>query len=88
MLALAWAPATVSANSQLRRPTTKGRMAFSARLLSGGSFCYHYGEILVAIGMVVRAAYENPFLSPFTSSQFIGPYAADRQRHRTEFGWD
>ena len=30
--ALAWAPATVSQNNQLRRPTQNGRIAFSARL--------------------------------------------------------
>lgn len=34
--ALALAPATVSAKSQLRRPTTNGRIAFSHRLLSMG----------------------------------------------------
>jgi hypothetical protein len=33
--ALAWAPTTVSLNSQLRRPTTNGRIAFSLALLSG-----------------------------------------------------
>jgi electron-transferring-flavoprotein dehydrogenase len=35
----------------------------------GGSFCYHYGENLVAIGMVVGAGYKNPYLSPFEEMQ-------------------
>jgi electron-transferring-flavoprotein dehydrogenase len=35
----------------------------------GGSFCYHYGENLVAIGMVIGAGYENPYLSPFEEMQ-------------------
>jgi hypothetical protein len=36
-LALAWAPAVESLNSQLRRPTQNGRMAFSMALLSMAS---------------------------------------------------
>jgi electron-transferring-flavoprotein dehydrogenase len=35
----------------------------------GGSFCYHYGENLVALGMVIGAGYENPYLSPFEEMQ-------------------
>ncbi|MFA7268904.1 MAG: electron transfer flavoprotein-ubiquinone oxidoreductase [Sterolibacterium sp.] len=35
----------------------------------GGSFCYHYGENLVAIGYVVGLAYSNPYLSPFEEFQ-------------------
>ena len=35
-IALALAPPTVSANNQFRRPTTKGRIAFSQGLLSIG----------------------------------------------------
>ena len=35
----------------------------------GGSFCYHYGENLVAIGYVVGLGYSNPFLSPFEEFQ-------------------
>ncbi len=35
----------------------------------GGSFCYHYGNNLVAIGLVVGAAYSNPYLSPFEEMQ-------------------
>ena len=35
----------------------------------GGSFCYHFGDNLVAIGMVVGAGYSNPYLSPFEEMQ-------------------
>jgi electron-transferring-flavoprotein dehydrogenase len=35
----------------------------------GGSFCYHYGENLVAIGFVVGLGYSNPYLSPFEEFQ-------------------
>ncbi len=35
----------------------------------GGSFLYHYGENLVAAGMVVHLNYENPFLSPYDEFQ-------------------
>jgi electron-transferring-flavoprotein dehydrogenase len=35
----------------------------------GGSFCYHYGENLVSIGMVIGAGYANPYLSPFEEMQ-------------------
>jgi len=35
----------------------------------GGSFCYHFGENLVALGMVVGAGYANPYLSPFEEMQ-------------------
>lgn len=35
----------------------------------GGSFVYHYGENLVAIGFVVHLNYENPYLSPFDEFQ-------------------
>src|SRR4029079_13617790 len=31
----------------------------------GGSCMYHFGENLVAIGLVVHRSYENPYLSPF-----------------------
>jgi len=36
---------------------------------SGGSFMYHFGENLVAIGLVVHLSYENPYLSPFDEFQ-------------------
>ena len=35
----------------------------------GGSFLYHYGEDLVAVGFVVHLNYENPYLSPFEEFQ-------------------
>jgi electron-transferring-flavoprotein dehydrogenase len=35
----------------------------------GGSFCYHFGDRLVAIGMVVGLGYSNPHLSPFEEMQ-------------------
>ncbi len=35
----------------------------------GGSFLYHYGENLVAVGMVVGLDYANPWLSPFEEFQ-------------------
>ena len=35
----------------------------------GGSFLYHYGENLVAVGFVVHLNYRNPHLSPFGEFQ-------------------
>ena len=35
----------------------------------GGSFLYHYGNNLVAIGFVVHLDYENPYLSPHEEFQ-------------------
>jgi electron-transferring-flavoprotein dehydrogenase len=35
----------------------------------GGSFVYHYGERLVAVGFVVHLDYANPHLSPFDEFQ-------------------
>jgi electron-transferring-flavoprotein dehydrogenase len=35
----------------------------------GGSFLYHYGEDLVAVGFVVHLNYSNPYLSPFEEFQ-------------------
>lgn len=35
----------------------------------GGSFIYHYGANLAAVGFVVHLDYENPFLSPFEEFQ-------------------
>jgi electron-transferring-flavoprotein dehydrogenase len=35
----------------------------------GGSFMYHYGDNLVAIGFVVGLSYSNPYLSPFEEFQ-------------------
>jgi electron-transferring-flavoprotein dehydrogenase len=35
----------------------------------GGSFVYHFGDDLVAVGFVVHLNYENPHLSPFDEFQ-------------------
>jgi electron-transferring-flavoprotein dehydrogenase len=35
----------------------------------GGSFMYHYGSNLVAVGFVVHLNYANPYLSPFEEFQ-------------------
>ncbi len=35
----------------------------------GGSFLYHYGRNLVAVGFVVHLNYENPYMSPFEEFQ-------------------
>jgi electron-transferring-flavoprotein dehydrogenase len=44
----------------------------------GGSFCYHYGENLVSIGMVVGLGYSNPYLSPFEEMQRLKTHPAFR----------
>lgn len=35
----------------------------------GGSFLYHYGDRLLAIGVVIHLNYPNPYLSPFQEFQ-------------------
>jgi electron-transferring-flavoprotein dehydrogenase len=35
----------------------------------GGSFMYHFGDNLVAIGFVIHLSYENPYISPFDEFQ-------------------
>ena len=35
----------------------------------GGSFLYHYGDNLVAVGFVVHLNYKNPYLSPYDEFQ-------------------
>jgi electron-transferring-flavoprotein dehydrogenase len=35
----------------------------------GGSFLYHYGDDLVAIGFVIHLNYQNPYLAPFEEFQ-------------------
>jgi electron-transferring-flavoprotein dehydrogenase len=42
----------------------------------GGSFMYHYGENLVALGFVVHLNYENPYLHPFKEFQRFKTHAA------------
>ena len=44
----------------------------------GGSFMYHYGDNLVAIGFVVGLGYSNPYLSPFEEFQRYKTHPAIR----------
>jgi len=65
----------------------------------GGSFLYHYGDNLVAVGFVVHLNYRNPHLSPFGEFQrfkthpAIAPLFAGAERLSygaraiTEGGW-
>ena len=48
----------------------------------GGSFLYHFGDNLVAVGFVVHLNYENPYLSPFDEFQRFKthPLVATRSR--------
>jgi electron-transferring-flavoprotein dehydrogenase len=65
----------------------------------GGSFLYHYGQNLVAVGMVIHLNYENPYLSPYDEFQRLkthpvikplfegGRRIAYGARALTEGGW-
>jgi electron-transferring-flavoprotein dehydrogenase len=65
----------------------------------GGSFLYHYGANLVAVGFVVHLNYQNPYLSPFEEFQRFKTHPAIRDtfaggkriaygaRAITEGGW-
>jgi electron-transferring-flavoprotein dehydrogenase len=65
----------------------------------GGSFLYHYGDGLVAVGFVVHLNYENPYLSPYDEFQRFKTHPAIRTtleggkrigygaRALTEGGW-
>ncbi len=44
----------------------------------GGSFLYHYGENLVAVGYVVGLGYSNPYLSPYEEFQRYKTHPAIR----------
>ena len=44
----------------------------------GGSFLYHYGDNLVAVGFVVHLNYRNPFLSPYDEFQRYKTHPAIR----------
>ncbi|MBI1262627.1 MAG: NAD(P)-binding protein [Rhizobiales bacterium] len=44
----------------------------------GGSFLYHFGEDLVAVGFVVHLNYKNPYLSPFDEFQRYKQHPAIR----------
>jgi electron-transferring-flavoprotein dehydrogenase len=50
----------------------------------GGSFLYHYGDNLCAVGFVVHLNYQNPFLSPFDEFQRFKTHPAIR--HHLEGG--
>ncbi len=65
----------------------------------GGSFLYHFGDNLVAVGFVVHLNYANPYLSPFEEFQRFkthplvgGTFAGGKRicygaRALTEGGW-
>ncbi|MGO9396890.1 MAG: electron transfer flavoprotein-ubiquinone oxidoreductase [Xanthobacteraceae bacterium] len=65
----------------------------------GGSFLYHFGDHLVAVGFVVHLNYDNPYLSPFEEFQRFkthplvrGTFAGGKRicygaRAITEGGW-
>jgi electron-transferring-flavoprotein dehydrogenase len=65
----------------------------------GGSFLYHFGDNLVAVGFVVHLNYQNPYLSPFEEFQHFkthplvrGTFAGGTRicygaRALTEGGW-
>ena len=44
----------------------------------GGSFLYHFGDNLVAVGFVVHLNYKNPYLSPFQEFQRFKTHPAIR----------
>ncbi len=44
----------------------------------GGSFLYHYGDNLVAVGFVVHLNYANPYLSPYEEFQRYKTHPAIR----------
>jgi len=46
--------------------------------VGGGSFLYHYGENLVAVGFVVHLDYANPHLSPYDEFQRFKTHPAIR----------
>jgi electron-transferring-flavoprotein dehydrogenase len=47
--------------------------------VGGGSFVYHYGENLVAVGFVVHLNYANPHLSPYDEFQRFKTHPAIRE---------
>jgi electron-transferring-flavoprotein dehydrogenase len=70
-----------------------------ANRTGGGSFLYHFGDNLVAVGFVVHLNYDNPYLSPFEEFQRLkthplvrGTFAGGRRicygaRAISEGGW-
>jgi electron-transferring-flavoprotein dehydrogenase len=47
--------------------------------VGGGSFLYHYGENLVAVGFVVHLDYANPHLSPYDEFQRFKTHPSIRE---------
>ena len=45
----------------------------------GGSFLYHFGDNLIAYGMVIGLDYRNPWLSPFEEMQRLKTHPAMRK---------
>jgi len=59
----------------------KGLVAHSfgwplSNTIGGGSFLYHYGDNLVAVGFVVHLNYDDPYLSPFDNFQRFKTHAS------------
>ena len=68
------ASASRSSGRSRRRCTGRGLVQHSFgwpldNRTGGGSFLYHFGENLVAVGFVVHLNYRNPHLSPFEEFQ-------------------
>ncbi len=55
----------------IKRPISPIIMGYPMDLQTyGGGFQqYHYGENLVAVGLVVGLGYENPYISPYKEFQ-------------------
>jgi electron-transferring-flavoprotein dehydrogenase len=45
----------------------------------GGTFCYHFGDHYVAVGLVLHLNYKNPFISPFDEFQRVKHHPSLRQ---------
>ena len=58
------------------------RAGRSTRATGGGSFMYHFGDDLVAVGFVVHLNYENPHLSPYDEFQRFKTHPAIRAHVR------
>ena len=60
------------------------------RQTAGGSFLYHFGDNMVAVGFVVHLDYKNPYLSPFEEFQRFKTHAQVRDvfegAKRVEYG--
>ena len=65
--------------STSRASSCTARAGRSTRDVGGGSFLYHYGENLVAVGFVVHLNYANPHLSPYDEFQRFKTHPAIRE---------